>query len=51
MRNNTAYFEKTSSSGVKIVEKIFAFNFAQNISFTTASFLKISNIISHLFSS
>ena len=36
MRNNIAYFEKTSSSGVKIVEKIngefiFALNFAQNI--------------------
>ena len=35
MRNNIASFEKTSSSWVKIMEKInaeliFAFNFAQN---------------------
>ena len=36
MRNNIALFEKTSSSEVKIMEKInaefiFAFNFAQNL--------------------
>ena len=36
MRNNIAFFEKTSSSEVKIMEKInaeliFALNFAQNI--------------------
>ena len=36
MRNNIASFEKTSSSRVKIMEKInaeliFALNFAQNI--------------------
>ena len=53
MRNNIAFFEKTSSSEVKIMEKIkaeliFAF-FAQKFDFTTASFLKRSNIISHLF--
>ena len=36
MRNNIAYFEKTSRSRVKVMEKInaefiFALNFAQNI--------------------
>ena len=36
MRNNIAFFEKTSSSEVKIMEKInaeliFALNFAQNL--------------------
>ena len=54
MRNNIASFVKTSRSRVKIMEKInsefiLALNFAQNI--TTASFLKRSNIISHLFAS
>ena len=44
MRNNIASFEKTSRSRVKIMEKI-------NAEFITASFLKRSNIISHLIAS
>ena len=56
MRNNIASFEKTSRSRVKIMEKINAefipaLNFAQKFNLTTASFLKRSNIISHLFAS
>ena len=45
MRNNIAYFEKTSRSRVKIMEKInkefiFAFNFTQNITLLLLVFSK-----------
>ena len=45
MRNNIASFEKTSHSGVKIMEKInaefiFSLNFAQNITYLLLLFSK-----------
>ena len=56
MRNNIAYFEKTSHSRVKVMEKInaefiFCIKFCPKYDLTTASFLKRRNIISHLFAS
>ena len=57
MRNNIAFFEKTSSSEVKLWAKVNAkLNSALIFSITLtlctmASFLKRRNIISHLFAS
>ena len=55
MRNNIAYFEKTSSSKdifwAKLYAKINSALIFSTILTTTASFLKRNNIISHLFAS
>ena len=51
MRNDNAFIEKANSSYVKMGKINLEFIFASNFDFTTASFLKRSNIISHLFAS